>query len=317
MSHPTKKIDTDNRGLMSRLWAYQKERFPLGQTSILVGFFTAATLSVSAQLADRPLPAVWTFLAVWISVLVIFFQMRACDEYKDLETDQKYRPERPIPRGLVTLKTIIVIAIFASFIAVAATSAVSIALLIPLALVWLWLFVMTKEFWVPEWLISKPALYLVSHMAIMPIIDLYISAGEWIEHGHHPPSGLWVFLVLSFLNGCVLEFGRKIWTPENERDGVETYSRLLGPVRAVWIWTGFCVLAGVFLIIVAIKLQAGVWVGIPAIITLLFILQAARKFSREPTKALQDRIETLAGVWVIMCYGLAGFMPLLKAWIVG
>jgi len=311
-------INNDNpRGLAARLWVYQKERFPLGQTAVLVGFFTAATLSVSAQLAGRPLPTIWTFLAVWIGVLVIFFQMRACDEYKDLETDKRYRPERPIPRGLVTLKTIIVIAIFAGFLAIAATTAVSTALLLPLALVWFWLFVMTKEFWVPEWLISKPFLYLVSHMAIMPIIDLYISGAEWIEHGQHPPSGLWIFLVLSFLNGCVLEFGRKIWTPANERDGVETYSKLLGPVKAVWAWTGFCALAAVFLIIVAAKLGAMLWVGIPAILTLLYVLFTAQKFAGNPTDAVQKKIETLAGLWVVMCYGLAGFMPLLKGWIAG
>lgn len=315
MIGPAKIVDP--RGLMTRLWIYQKERFPLGQTGLLVGFFTAATLSVSSQLAGRPLPALWTFIAIWASVLIIFFQMRACDEYKDLETDRKYRPERPIPRGLVSLKTIIVIALLASLVAIASTAAVSTQLLLPLALVWVWLFVMTKEFWVAEWLISKPFLYLVSHMAIMPIIDLYISAAEWMEFGVHPPYGLWIFLALSFLNGCVLEFGRKIWAPENERDGVETYSRLLGPVRAVWIWTGFCAVAGVCLIVVANILQAALWVGIPAILTLLYIIITAQKFASAPTPALQKRIENLAGLWVVMCYGLAGFMPLFKSWVLG
>ena len=32
---------------------------------------------------------------------------------------------------------------------------------------------MTAEFFVPEWLKARPFLYLVSHMAIMPFIDLY------------------------------------------------------------------------------------------------------------------------------------------------
>lgn len=310
-------FESGARGLMTRLWVYQKERFPLGQTGLLVGFFTAATLSVSAQLAGRPLPPLWTFIAVWVSVFVIFFQMRACDEYKDLETDKRYRPERPIPRGLVSLKTIIILAILASLVAVIATASISTQLLLPLVFVWIWLFVMTNEFWVSEWLISKPFLYLVSHMAIMPIIDFYISAAEWMEFGVHPPHGLYIFLALSFLNGCVLEFGRKIWAPENERDGVETYSRLLGPVRAVWIWTGFSAVAGICLIVVAHKLHAGLWVAIPAVLTLVTIFLTAQKFASVPTPALQKRIETLAGLWVVMCYGLAGFMPLFKAWILG
>lgn len=316
MSKPATIIDEKNLGLIRRLWLYQKERFPLGQTAILVGFFTAATLCVSAQLASRALPSAWTFIAIWIAVLIIFFQMRACDEYKDLETDSLFRPERPIPRGLISLRTIITLAAAVALIAIAVTITVSIQLLLPLAFVWIWLFVMTKEFWMPEWLISKPFLYLISHMAIMPIIDLYISAAEWMQHGLKPPHGLWVFLVLSFLNGCVLEFGRKIWAPENERDGVESYSRLLGPAKAVCIWTGFCGLACVFLIIVAMKLQAGLWVGIPAVLTLLYIIYNAWQFSRNPTPKKQKTIDALAGLWVVMCYGLAGFMPLLRTWIV-
>jgi hypothetical protein len=45
-----------------------------------------------------------------------------------------------------------------------------------------------------------------------------------------------MFLALSFVNGCVLEIGRKLWAPENEIAGVDTYSGLWGPRRAAAIW---------------------------------------------------------------------------------
>jgi hypothetical protein len=44
-----------------------------------------------------------------------------------------------------------------------------------------------------------------------------------------------MFLALSFVNGCVLEIGRKLWAPENEIAGVDTYSAL-GAARAAAIW---------------------------------------------------------------------------------
>ena len=299
---------------IARLWAYQKERFPIFQTALLVWFFTAATLCVSAQLAGRNLPSLWSFIAVWISVLIIFFQMRACDEYKDLDTDTLYRPERPIPRGLIKLKTILLLALGASIIAIAASASITPKLLIPLGLVWVWLFIMTKEFFVHDWLVSKPFIYLVSHMMIMPIIDLDISSAEWITYGEHPPSGLWIFLVLSFLNGCVLEFGRKVWAPENERTGVETYSRQLGPRKAAYIWSGFCTIAAGFLVAMIYRLGTPLWVLTPAILMLLYIFSTVYKFSTTPTSSLQKRIDTLSGLWVLICYGLAGFAPLLLAW---
>jgi hypothetical protein len=73
-------------------------------------------------------------------------------------------------------------------------------------------------------------------MAIMPLIDLLLTGIEWVPGGG-AASGLWMFLALSFVNGCVLEIGRKLWAPENEIAGVDTYSGLWGPQRAAMIWS--------------------------------------------------------------------------------
>jgi hypothetical protein len=96
-----------------------------------------------------------------------------------------------------------------------------------LALVWAWLLAMSFEFGVPEWLKARPVVYLLSHMAIMPLIDLLLTGLEWVPGGGAAP-GLGLFLALSFVNGCVLEIGRKLWAPENEIAGVDSYSRPLG-----------------------------------------------------------------------------------------
>ena len=64
-------------------------------------------------------------------------------------------------------------------------------------------------------------------MAIMPLIDLVLTGCEWVPAGS-VPDGIWTFLLMSFCNGCVVEFGRKIWAPEHEREGVETYSSSWG-----------------------------------------------------------------------------------------
>jgi 4-hydroxybenzoate polyprenyltransferase len=90
---------------LQRLCIYQAERFPLFRTATLLVVFTAASISVSAHLAQRALPGLWTFIVASCVALVFFFQMRACDEVKDHDDDCKYRPERPVPRGLVTLRT--------------------------------------------------------------------------------------------------------------------------------------------------------------------------------------------------------------------
>lgn len=301
-----------SEGFWRRLWLYQAERFPLGKTALLLAAFSASSISVSAHLAGRPLPHLGIFAAAWLVAVIFFFQLRACDEYKDLEDDRAYRPERPIPSGLVSLRLVLSIATLAAVPAIALTLTISPALLVPLVLVWAWLGLMTAEFFVPTWLKARPFIYLVSHMAIMALIDLYLTGAEWVPHSLLPPAGMWMFLVLSLVNGCVLEIGRKIWAPQSERPGVETYSALLGPRKAAQLWLATCGAAWLLLLAVGTMVGAPFIVGGVSAVVLTVIAAAVRRFVARPTQAGQRRIDTLAGIWVLICYVLVGFAPFLS-----
>lgn len=297
--------------LTKRLWTYQAERFPLAKSAILIAMFSAASINASALLSGRSLPDPVAYLVAFIVTLVIFFQLRACDEIKDLEDDRRYRPERPIPRGLVSLRLIIGIALGLGVAAAAATYLRHPALILPLALVWAWLALMTREFFAPDWLKARPLLYLVSHMAIMPLIDFFVTAFEWLPHVEPPPAGLALFLAMSFANGCVLEIGRKLWAPENERAGVETYSGLYGPGRAALMWAVWVTIAFALLCGVAFAVDAGrLSIAIGAV-AYVWAIRTAFGYGRDPSQAAQKQMDALSGLWVFSCYALAGFAPLL------
>ena len=294
-----------------RLWIYQRERFPVLRTALLLAVFTAASINVSAHLAGRPLPGGGPYAVAFLVALIFFFQLRACDEIKDAEDDRRYRPERPIPRGLVSLRLIVGIGIAAVPIATAATAVLDLRLLGPLALVWLWLALMTAEFFVPAWLKARPFLYLVSHMLIMPLIDFFVTGCEWLKAGGGPPAALWLFLTLSFANGCVLEIGRKIYAPASERPGVETYSALLGPRRATLLWSAILIVAFGLLVMVAVAVGAPWLVSGLGLCGLAASLACGWLFMRTLVPAAQSRIDAMSGLWVLVCYGSAGFAPLL------
>ncbi len=301
-------------GLAKRLWLYQAERFPLFKTALLLGVFSCASISVSAHLSGRELPDFKVMLCVWLVTVILFFHLRACDEWKDLEDDRNFRPERPVPSGLVSLRLIIMIALWGAAAAVVLTANIAATLLLPLALIWLWLGLMTMEFFVPHWLKARPLFYLVSHMMIMPLIDLFITASEWMPHASYPMPGLWLFLCLSFVNGCVLEIGRKIWAPESERTGVETYSGLMGYKRAAWVWAAICALAWGLLAGVGVLVGAPFAVALPGLLALAAIFWTAWKFVTVPTPKNEKAVDTAAGLWVFVCYCLAGFAPMLASW---
>ncbi|MGH6695867.1 UbiA family prenyltransferase [Sphingopyxis sp.] len=295
----------------TRLWQYQAERFPLGKTALLVAVFSAAGVSASAHFAGRPLPGIPAFLLAFAVTLLFFFQLRVFDEVKDHEDDCLYRPERPIPRGLVSLRLIVGLGIASAGVAALACALIAPNVLPLLLLTWGWMLLMGREFFVPRWLKAHPLAYMASHMAIMPLIDLFITGIEWQPHGM-PPPGLGLFLALSFVNGCILEIGRKLWAPENERASVESYSALYGPRRAISAWL-LCIMA-------ALALLAGVGfaTGAPfqtisiGLVAAFFVARAGLAYRNAPTPAHQKGVDTAAGLWVFACYIAAGFAPFLQ-----
>jgi 4-hydroxybenzoate polyprenyltransferase len=298
--------------LLRRLWIYQAERIPLGRTALLVAVFASSSVNVSAHLGHRPLPSWPSYAVAFIAVLIFFFQLRACDEIKDAEDDARYRPERPIPRGLVALRTIVALAVAALPLSALAAALLDLRLLWLLCAVWAWMGLMAAEFFVPDWLRARPLAYLVSHMLIMPLIDLFVTACEWLPAGASPPGALVLFLVLSFLNGTVLEIGRKIYAPANERTGVETYSALLGLRAATATWLAVVAAAFGFLLAVGAVAHALVPVAILGLIGLAACAGCALMLARRADGAWQKRIDAVSGLWVLLCYGAAGFAPLVQ-----
>lgn len=297
------------QSLAARLWVYQSERFPLAKTVPLLAVFSAASISVSAVLADRDLPGFGAYVVGFALVFILFFQLRVCDEVKDLDDDRHYRPERPIPRGLISLRLIVGLGLATIPVAVGAALAWGNGLIWILALVWLWLSVMTVEFGVPDWLKARPVLYLLSHMAIMPLIDLLLTGIEWLPHGS-PAPGLWLFIGLSFSNGCVLELGRKIWAPESERPGVDTYSGLWGPQKAVLAWLILVLISWLLLIGVGAATGHVIAIGLIGTLGLLACVWVGRAYIYGQTPKDEKRVDTIAGLWVFLCYATAGFVPL-------
>ena len=301
------------RPLSARLWIYQRERFPVAQYLPMVAAFAFSASSWSRACGGRGgfvgRPALLCGMATSFG---LFLLLRLFDEFKDREDDARYRPYRPVPRGLVTLGEIrgCILATFAALVAI--NAACDARLLAPLALASAYILLMWREFLVPRWLRRHPVAYLLSHMLVMPVIDFYATGLDWIHGGEPMPRGLFLFLATTFLNGCVIEIGRKIRSPEDEEPGVETYSFLWGPRRAAAIW--LAVLAATLALALACCARTGVLV--PAIP--LLGLEAAA-CAMPAVRFLHGRrsgpkIELASGVWTLGMYLLVGALPAATAW---
>ena len=88
--------------MTSRWWIYQKERFPVFAHGPMVIIFCLSIMLFSSLQAGE-LPAITSVVGAVITTVILFFQLRVADEFKDLADDSKYRPHRAVPRGLVSL----------------------------------------------------------------------------------------------------------------------------------------------------------------------------------------------------------------------
>src|SRR6185436_12433665 len=181
--------------------------------------------------------------------------LRIADEFKDFDEDSRYRPYRPVPRGLIKLRELGVLFVLAAVIQLTLALMLNWRLALVLCGVWVYLALMSREFFVRDWLKAKPFTYMWTHMLIMPQIDFYATAADWIGTGSGPPRGVMLFLWVSFFNGMVIEIGRKIRAPQDEEEGVDTYSRVWGRRGAVAAWLLAIALTAVFALLAAWRIH--------------------------------------------------------------
>jgi hypothetical protein len=291
--------------VMRRLSGYARERFPLAAYLPMILLAAGAALGYSRVARDAPgfaPPA--TFLVTALTLLAAFFALRVADEHKDASVDRLTRPELPVPRGLVTLRELRVAASVLAAVALAANALLSPMLLVPLAGIALWLTLMTREFFAREWLRGQPALYLASHMVIMPLLLLYATATDWMTVGAGAPRSLWLFLAASYATGLVLEIGRKIRAPAEERPGVETYTASWGTSRAVTAWLASIAASAALIALTAVAVRA-TWTPIAAPLLAIAVSFAAWRFMRaDPAARAGKQIEVASAVWTLAAYAL-------------
>jgi hypothetical protein len=301
---------------MMRRWViYQRERFPLAAHAPLVAAFSVSAVCFSSLLRGHiAVPRPGVIIVAFLTALLFFLQLRIADEFKDFEDDARYRPYRPVPRGLVTLDELGWVGTGAAAVQLALALWLAPGLVVLLLVAWTYLALMTREFFAPAWLKARPVAYMASHMVILPLVDLYATACDWWPAGvRRPPAGLTWFLVASYLNGIVIEFGRKIRAPADEEHGVETYSALWGRQRAAMAWVGATGATG------ASAWQAARQIGTAratAIVLLILVgicVAAALDYGRRPTTGRAKRIEVMAGIWTVLLYLTLGAVPLVWA----
>ncbi len=297
---------TKNDWWIKRFWAYLEERFPVAQgilflilylTAILYGRFLSSPGELVISLEDIP-----GFIAFYL----FFFLLRVFDEHKDYKEDCINYPNRVLQRGLITLNQLRILGLFSILI----QAGISLTLDRGVGMVtisWLmalgWSLLMAKEFFCPDWLKPRLVLYAFSHMLIMPLLLIWamtMGNNELVE-----PLGVLLLGLMSFFCGFTFEITRKLRAPEDEIDGVDSYTKVFGAHRAPLVVLGVMLAGTIFLLLLLAPFFGSkfgaVWFVLPC---LLFFIACPPfwQFAHQPSREGVKKMTGGATIFMLFAY---------------
>ena len=300
----------NTKSFITRFFIYQNERFPFLSNGLLIACFSFSAISYSRICRGVEGFISWPHYGVVIfTTILLFYLLRVFDEFKDQEDDANFRKHLPVPRGLISLRELGITGILVVILQIIFNGIFLPQLLFLYFVALAYMLLMAKEFFISSWLKRHQFWYVVSHMFIIPIIDIYASGSDWLLSGVSAPKGLGLFFLVSFMNGIVIEVGRKI--KNAEREEFNTYTTMMGIRRAPVLW--LIILFATLLCSIAAAWYAGYGISGVLILCAIFCFCSIPgfRFIINPDEKNSKLIEKLSGIWTLCMYLTLGGVPML------
>lgn len=286
---------------LKKWYTYQKERFPVLAFGSYVFAIAFATYCFSNSEFNKVYPLGTTFfdwkiiLTMFVLGLLQFLMVRIIDEFKDYEEDCKYRPYRPVPRGLISLKELKVLFIICAILQIAITAIVNRYALKFLVLLWIVFYLMTKGFFIKKVLDKHILLEVTFDEIMMPILVVFLS--KFPNGRIFLTNRYFLFLFMTYVVSWIIEIARKVRCKEDEEEGVRTYTAVFGINKAMLLLNLLQLILTTIQTLILGKERLLI-TGIPfAIVLLINIL-----FAIKQNKILSKLAELFANIHVFIVY---------------
>lgn len=289
----------------ARIAAYLGERFPLVAHGILILSYYSSNQFLAEVLTRPNSPLVYSIGSILgaATVFCIFFHLRVFDEHKDYEKDCLHYPHRVLQSGTISLRDLrllgaIAIGIEILFAAIWLPTGKP-AALIALGVAMIWSLLMLKEFFVPKWLNRHFLIYAASHMMIMPLLAMVVFSFTTGEYFWHAPAWYVVYAFVGFFVTLNWEISRKIRAPEQEIEGVDSYTQIFGTYGAAYAVLVVRAIDTGLVAIVGWHVSASPWFYYALIGLYVVCLTGFFQYRFNTTPKTAKRMETYAGIYII------------------
>jgi 4-hydroxybenzoate polyprenyltransferase len=284
-----------------RLSAYLAERFPLASHGLLIAAYYSSNQFLARTLTEpgRPMHYDWTSLLGAVTLLCFFFHLRVFDEHKDYAEDLVHYPHRVLQSGVMTLRNLKMLGGLAIATEVVLSALRGRAAFVAWLAAFLFSVLMLKEFFVPGWLKRHFLVYAVSHLLVMPLLALMVfsfATGRWPWEA---PFWFGVYAWVGFFVTFNWEVSRKMRAPEDEIEGVETYTRIFGTYGAAYLVLLIRVIDTAMVALVGWHLGLASWFYAALLALFLVCLVGFFQYRFHTNRKTAKRMEIYAGMYII------------------
>src|SRR6056297_2423261 len=294
--------ETEQRSaVVPRLGSYLGERFPLIGNGLLILSFYSSNQFLAHALHDRGQPMRYDLSTLYgvLVVICFFLHMRIFDDHKDYAEDAVFFPDRVLQRGVVTLGELKGLAAVAIGMQAILAATVGWAALVSWLIAFGFSILMLKEFFVRRWLKQRFLLYASVHMLIMPLLAMVVWSFATGRYGWEMPAWYWLYSMVGFFLAFNWEVSRKIRAAEDEREGLDSYSRLFGAYGAAYLVLLMRLLDTILVGLVALHLGLSGWFFLLLLalygVCMIGFFQYRFQTSRQTAK----RLSLYAGLYIV------------------
>ena len=158
---------------------------------------------------------------------------------------------------------------------------------------------MLNEFFIPQFLRRHFLAYAVSHMMIMPLLAMVVYSFATGRYLWEAPAWYWLYAFVGFFVTFNWEISRKIRAPEEEREGVETYTKRLGTYGAAYAVLAVRLIDTAMVALVGWHLGASAWFYVVLVLLYMLCMIGFLQFRFQTSPKTAHRMETYAGLYII------------------
>ena len=276
--------------MLKRMHIYMKERYPF-IARLILGLIVFLEIHFIILLNE----GVTTFdigiqeAVGAYTVFAFLLWLRIADDLKDFDVDKRLFPDRPLARGAVFKKDVVILCAFFNLIAVV-LNIIFMNNIVFFCILYFYGYLMSKWFFQKAKIQPSLPLALVTHNPVQMFVNLYIISFTVIKYDLQPVTITTIMTLWTlYFPALIWEVSRKIKAPKDEND-YTTYSKLFGykkSTRFVMILTLVDIITNIILVFRLNKISILILVILVSWMTWKFV-----QYMKDPERfVLVDKVE--------------------------